>query len=64
MSVHSKLMNARIRLQNTELKKTGHNKFAGYYYFELGDFLPQVQEIFHQVGLCGYISFDTTTSYI
>ena len=60
MSVHSKLMNARIRLQNTELKKTGHNKFAGYYYFELGDFLPQVQEIFHQVGLCGYISFDTT----
>jgi hypothetical protein len=53
-------MNARIRLQNTELKKTGHNKFAGYYYFELGDFLPQVQEIFHQVGLCGYISFDTT----
>ena len=60
MSVHSKLMNARIRLQNTELKKTGHNKFAGYYYFELGDFLPQVQEIFHQVGLCGYISFDIT----
>lgn len=60
MSVHSKLMNARIRLQNTELKKTGHNKFAGYYYFDLGDFLPQVQEIFHQVGLCGYISFDTT----
>jgi len=60
MSVHSKLMNARIRLQNTQLKKTGHNKFAGYYYFELGDFLPQVQEIFHQVGLCGYISFDTT----
>jgi len=60
MSVHSKLMNARIRLQNTELKKTGHNKFAGYYYFELGDFLPQVQEIFHQVGLCGYISFDPT----
>jgi len=60
MSVHSKLMNARIRLQNTELKKTGHNKFAGYYYFELGDFLPQVQQIFHQVGLCGYISFDTT----
>jgi hypothetical protein len=53
-------MDARIRLQNTELKKTGHNKFAGYYYFELGDFLPQVQEIFHQVGLCGYISFDTT----
>ena len=58
--VHKKLMQARIMLQNAPLKKSGHNKFAGYYYFELGDFLPQVQEIFHQVGLCGYISFDTT----
>ena len=53
-------MAARIQLQNTELKKTGHNKFAGYYYFELGDFLPQVQSIFNNLGLCGYISFDPT----
>ena len=60
MSVHKKLMAARIQLQNTELKKTGHNKFAGYYYFELGDFLPQVQSIFNNLGLCGYISFDPT----
>ena len=59
MSVYKKLMDARIRLQNIELKKTGHNKFAGYYYFELGDFLPHVQEIFHMIGLCGYISFDS-----
>jgi hypothetical protein len=58
MSVHRKLMIARVKLQNTELKKTGHNKFAGYYYFELGDFLPQVQNIFYDVGLCGFISFD------
>ena len=34
MSVHKKLMEARLRLQAAELKKTGHNKFAGYYYFE------------------------------
>ena len=60
MGVHKKLMAARIQLQNTELKKTGHNKFAGYYYFELGDFLPQVQSIFNNLGLCGYISFDPT----
>jgi hypothetical protein len=35
MGVHSKLMEARLRLQAAELKKTGHNKFAGYNYFEL-----------------------------
>lgn len=57
MSVHKKLMEARFELLNTTLKKTGHNKFAGYYYFELGDFLPQVQVIFRNLGLCGYISY-------
>ena len=57
MSVYSKLMEARIRLQNTKLNKSGHNKFAGYQYFELGDFLPQINQIFHEIGLCGIISF-------
>lgn len=60
MSVHKKLMQARIRLQNTKLKKSGHNKFANYYYFELGDFLSTVQEIFNDVGLCGVVSFTAT----
>ena len=57
MSVHKKLMQARIELQNTKLQKTGNNKFAGYSYFELGDFLPQVQAIFNTIGLCGIVSF-------
>ena len=57
--VHKKLMNARIILQSMSLKKSGHNKFAGYQYFELGDFLPQINEIFHGHGLCGVISYDS-----
>jgi len=55
--VHKKLMNARMALQSMQLKKSGHNKFAGYQYFELGDFLPQINEIFHSLGLCGVISY-------
>ena len=55
--VHKKLMNARMALQSMSLKKSGHNKFAGYQYFELGDFLPQINEIFHSQGLCGVISY-------
>ena len=57
MSVHKKLMQARIQLQGTKLSKSGKNKFAGYSYFELGDFLPTIQDIFNQIGLCGYVSF-------
>jgi hypothetical protein len=57
MKVYKKLSDARIRLQRTELTKSGHNKFAGYKYFELGDFLPAVQSIFNEVGLIDAISF-------
>ena len=60
MSVHKKLMQARVMLQSTEMKKSGLNKFAGYTYFELSDFIPEIQKIFYEIGLCGVVSFDTT----
>lgn len=58
MKVYKKLVEARLKLQGMELSKSGHNKFAGYRYFELGDFLPAIQSIFKEVGLCDVISFD------
>ncbi len=58
-NVYSKLNTARTELQRRELKKSGRNKFAGYNYFELGDFLPTVQEIFAANGLCGIVSYGT-----
>lgn len=58
MSVHKKLMAARVQLQTIKLKKSGQNKFAGYSYFELGDFLPEIQNIFNNLGLCGVVSYD------
>jgi hypothetical protein len=58
MKVYKKLVDARVKLQSMELSKSGHNKFAGYRYFELGDFLPAIQSIFKEVGLCDVISFD------
>ena len=64
MSVYKKLQEARILLQNTKLNKSGKNKFAGYEYFELGDFLPQIQNICKNVGLCGMVSFTADTAYL
>jgi len=52
-------MAARMMLQNAPLKKSGHNKFAGYSYFELGDFIPTINQIFNEVGLCGVVSYDS-----
>jgi hypothetical protein len=52
-------MAARMSLQEASLKKSGHNKFAGYSYFELGDFIPTITEIFYNIGLCGVVSYDS-----
>ncbi len=64
MSVYKKLQDARIKLQNTKLTKSGKNKFAGYEYFELGDFLPAVQKICNEVGLCGAVSYTNDLAYL
>ena len=50
-------MQARVKLLSVDMKKSGQNKFAGYSYFELGDFIPHVQTIFNELGLCGVVSF-------
>jgi hypothetical protein len=57
MSVYKKLADARRMMRSRTLKKSGHNKFAGYNYFELGDFLHPALEIFDELGLISIVSF-------
>jgi hypothetical protein len=60
LNVLKKLIDSRVALQHKSLNKSGHNKFAGYKYFELADFLPTVQQIFQEKGLVDVISFTET----
>ena len=57
MNVYQKLNIARSRFHASKLKKSGHNKFANYYYFELGDFIIPALNIFGETGLTSVISF-------
>jgi hypothetical protein len=57
MNVYQKLNEARHKFHQQKLKKSGHNKFANYYYFELGDFVIPALQIFDEVGLTSVISF-------
>jgi hypothetical protein len=57
MNVYQKLNEARDIFHQAKLKKSGHNKFANYYYFELGDFVIPALEIFRSVGLTSVIRF-------
>ena len=54
--VYSKLQRARVLLQELPLKKSGFNSFAGFKYFELGDFLKHTNIIFDNLGLCPVFS--------
>lgn len=57
MNVYQRLNEAREKFHALKLQKTGHNKFAGYYYFELADFLIPALKVFRECGLCATISF-------
>lgn len=59
MNVYQKLNEARERFHAAPLKKSGLNKFAGYKYFELGDFIIPALQIFKEVGLTSIIRFGT-----
>ena len=50
-SLNESIINIRVKLQNAKLKKSGKNKFAGFDYFELADFLPKLNELMLSEGL-------------
>lgn len=58
MNIYQRLNKARNDFHSLELKKSGENKFAGYQYFELADFLIPALKVFSDAGLCGVVSFD------
>lgn len=58
LNLFQKLQQARVELQEMNLKKSGHNKFAGFTYYTLEDFLPAINIICNNVGLFTAISFD------
>lgn len=45
MSLLKKIIKIRVDLQNSKLNKSGKNKFAGFTYYELSDFLPKLNEL-------------------
>jgi len=53
----SKTERGESQVPQKALKKSGFNKFAGYHYFELGDFVLPALEIFNEVGLTSVIRF-------
>lgn len=45
LSLNESIIQIRVELQNTKIKKSGKNSFAGFDYYELADFLPKLNEL-------------------
>lgn len=57
-NIYVKLMEVRTKFHKLELKKSGHNKFANFKYFELGDFLVPATQLLQESNLCPIVTFD------
>lgn len=55
-NVYQKLQQARVDLQKLNIKKSGENKYSGFKYFELKDFVPPLNEILLDNGLTSNFS--------
>lgn len=50
-NLNESIIKIRVDLQNSKIKKSGKNKFAGFDYFELSDFLPKLNELMLEEGV-------------
>ena len=58
MNIYEKMQEAKVKLQKEDLKKTGFNKFSNYKYYELGDFMPAINEICKELKLFTQVTFE------
>jgi len=61
-NIWEKIAEVKRQFHKLKLEKTGHNKFAGYKYFELADFLIPALELLHDHGLCEVTSYTAETA--
>ena len=58
MELNEAIINIRVELQNSKLKQSGKNKFAGFTYFELSDFLPKLNVLMLKYKVNDHISIN------
>lgn len=58
MNIYEKIQFVKVKLLETNIKKSGQNKFAGYTYYELADFTPYIIKFCEQMKLFTAVSFD------
>mgnify|MGYP001028239562 CR=1 FL=1 len=58
-SIYQKLAEARVELQNQNIKKTGENRYSNFMYYELSDLLPPINKICAEYGILTTFKIET-----
>lgn len=58
LNLNESIIKIRVDLQNSKIKKSGMNKFAGFSYYELSDFLPKLNELMMENGVNDVFTID------
>jgi len=58
MNIYEKMNQLKEQFAQTELKKSGKNKFSGFEYFELKDIIPTILKLEKEIGLYSLVTFD------
>lgn len=64
MNIYEKMQKAKVELQKKDLKKSGENKFSKYKYYELGDFMPAINEICLDLKLFTQVNFENDNAVL
>ena len=63
-NIYEKLIEARRRFQEANVKKTGKNRYAEFKYFTLEDIVPAKTQIFNDLGLVDVVTFEADRAYL
>ena len=58
ISLNESIIKIRVKLQSSNLKKSGKNDFARFEYFELADFLPKLNELMEEENINDIFTID------
>jgi hypothetical protein len=58
MNIFEKVQKIKLELVEAGLKKSGNNRFSGFKYYELGDFMPHIIRLCEKYKVCTVIRFN------
>lgn len=58
-TLNESIISIRVKLQDSHVKKTGKNDYAGFSYFELADFLPTLNKLMLEEGVNDLFTIET-----